>query len=586
MSFTGDLEHLPIVDVIQLLHATKKSGTLSIRSRKGESQLVFDGGYIVSANHMDDSVRIGNILIEIGEISRDTLSQALLAQKNAGDARKPLVAMLIENGEVKKETAFKALETLIELTIVEILTWTTGTFSLDVDKLAVSSEYRYFPEKLHQDLHLNTQNVLMDALRIYDEKKRDGELVEEEPAEETAFPGTAGAETEESWSISADDLGLADLDRLERKIPGVFSGLMDFDPVESQRQKLRLIAPELTAAEQEELLAFLLKFAGADPAAKTDNRARALILFSADELLTHAVTTVCKHGGLPVFATTEEQDLDPIIEQSLAKNIAPTLVLDSPGDSVGVATAGRLRQLKLAKYPQLAMVQLASPLDYAFALQAFAGGVRAVLPKPVRAARPETFVKDTIAFLEAFVACMKVPAAAPAEDLFGRLRQDLASLRDIKEAPEIVSALLQAVARCFERSLNLVVGQAELIAERGIGIRGDKSEGPTPTLGFRIPLDQSSVFRRVIEGGGVYFGAGDDAVVQQRLYAEIGAPQCSTLLLLPLRSRGKTVALTYADFGQREAASVPLELFETLADQAGLLLENVFYRKKLEKSGQ
>ena len=41
MSFDGDLEHLPIVDVIQLLHSTGKSGTLTLKSPKGESQLVF-----------------------------------------------------------------------------------------------------------------------------------------------------------------------------------------------------------------------------------------------------------------------------------------------------------------------------------------------------------------------------------------------------------------------------------------------------------------------------------------------------------------------------------------------------------------
>ena len=46
MSFTGDLEHLSIVDVIQLLHATRKSGTLVVQGRKGESQLVFKDGYI------------------------------------------------------------------------------------------------------------------------------------------------------------------------------------------------------------------------------------------------------------------------------------------------------------------------------------------------------------------------------------------------------------------------------------------------------------------------------------------------------------------------------------------------------------
>ncbi|HXV21521.1 MAG TPA: DUF4388 domain-containing protein [Desulfuromonadales bacterium] len=590
MSFTGDLEHLPIVDVIQLLHATKKSGTLSVRGSKGESQLVFDGGYIVSANHLNASVRIGKILVKTRAITEETLSQALLDQKSAGEARKPLIAMLIERGQVKKEAAFKALEVLIELTIVEILTWTTGTFSLDVDSLAISDEYRYFPEKLNQDFLLNTQNVLMDALRIYDEKKRDGELTEEEwVVEPAAAMETAGA-AEESWSLSADDLGLGDFDRLERKIPGVFSTLADGDPAESQRQKLLALAPGLSASEREELLAFLLKFSGRAVAAPAERaEARALILFSSDELFTHVVTTVCKHDGLPVFATNDEQDLDHIIDQSLAKKIDPMLVLDSPADSAGVggaaATVG-LRRLRMGKYPRMSIIQLASPLDYAFTLQSFAEGVRAVLPRPLQAVRPQTFVADTALFFDAFCRYLQGAACPPTEDLFGQLGKELAALHDLTEAPDILLALLQAVAGRFERSLNLVVGHAELIAERGIGIRREKSSGATPTLGFRIPLEKPSVFSRVIEEGAPFCGGCDDALLRERLYAEIGAPQNATILLLPVRSRGKTVALTYGDFGEKEASAVPLPLLEILAGRVGLLLENAFYRKKLEKAGQ
>ena len=73
MSFVGDLEHLPIVDVIQLLHATRKSGTLCLKSAKGESQLVFSDGCIVSANHSNNSVRIGQILVQMNVISPDLL---------------------------------------------------------------------------------------------------------------------------------------------------------------------------------------------------------------------------------------------------------------------------------------------------------------------------------------------------------------------------------------------------------------------------------------------------------------------------------------------------------------------------------
>ena len=132
MSFTGDLEHLPIVDVIQLLHATRKSGILRVKSRKGESHLVFKDGYIVSANHLNNSVRIGTILVERNVITPEILDQALLEQKNAGAERKPLIITLLDKGLVKEEDAYQGLEHLIEMTIVEILTWKRGTFTLDV----------------------------------------------------------------------------------------------------------------------------------------------------------------------------------------------------------------------------------------------------------------------------------------------------------------------------------------------------------------------------------------------------------------------------------------------------------------------
>src|SRR5512138_3189543 len=106
MSFVGDLEHLPIVDVIQLLHATRKSCTLCLKSSKGESQLVFNDGCIVSANHSNNSVRIGQILVEMNAISREELDESLTEQKKAGANRIPLIAALIESGKIKKEAAF------------------------------------------------------------------------------------------------------------------------------------------------------------------------------------------------------------------------------------------------------------------------------------------------------------------------------------------------------------------------------------------------------------------------------------------------------------------------------------------------
>ncbi len=144
-------------------------------------------------------------------------------------------------------------------------------------------------------------------------------------------------------------------------------------------------------------------------------------------------------------------------------------------------------------------------------------------------------------------------------------------------------ALLQFVALIFERSVTLIVRETELVAEKGIGVKAEKRMGATPAMGFRIPLAKSSLFRKVIEEGSIFYGKTDDAVVIEHLFAAIGAPHNSSILLLPLKMKGKIISLTYGDFGGIEPASVKLDLLEILASQAELVLENSIQHKKLEK---
>ncbi|MCK5912634.1 MAG: DUF4388 domain-containing protein, partial [Desulfuromusa sp.] len=175
MPLTGELEHLPIVDVIQLIHSTRKSGILNVYSRKGEGQLVFNNGYIISATHSSEKLKVGKILLDSHIINQEDLDKALAIQKQAGDERKPLIATLLENCGLSKDSAFTALETLIEMTVVEMISWTRGIFTLDIDEIKVSDDYQFLPKQL-QTVALDTQMVLMDALRIFDEKVHSGEI--------------------------------------------------------------------------------------------------------------------------------------------------------------------------------------------------------------------------------------------------------------------------------------------------------------------------------------------------------------------------------------------------------------------------
>ena len=583
MSFTGDLEHLPIVDVIQLLHSTRKSGTLCVRSRKGESQLVFKDGYIVSANHPNNSIRIGRLLAESKAITTEALERALALQQQASGPRKPLIALLLENGALTQEAAYRGLTALIEVTIVEMLRNVRGTFALDVERFEVSDEFRYFPEHLQQELSLNTQMVLMDALRLFDESNRDGHDGPGLFDDESQGAGLPAAEEELGGALSADDLGLGDLDQLGKKIPEVFVPIEESDPAEGHRKHLAEI---LTTYPHIDLAAFVdfLTALSATPAPESSPQGqgqRILICFSPDPLLRHGIATLGEHTGLPVFTTSEELDLTPIVTQFMARGERPLLLLDAPATAGAAAAeeAGSLLQRLRRDHGQLPVLQLIHPGDYPLALQTLRQGASMLLPRPPLQPDNAQFGPQLVATLELLRAALAAPCLGPATSPLRSWHDFHSTLRFCTEPAEISFALLQAVAEHFPRALTLVVGKGELIVERGIGL------GPrVPAPRLRLPLTEASLLRRTIDQGDCLFGATPEPLLPESLLSAIGPPRNDISLLLPLQLRGRTAALIYADFGREETAAVSLELLQALALHAGLALDNAIYRKQLEKT--
>lgn len=592
MPLTGELEHLPIVDVIQLIHSTRKSGTLNVYSRKGEGQLVFNSGFIVGATHSNEKLRIGQILCESEIINQNDLDKALAVQESAGDDRKPLIATLLEHCGLSKESAFKSLETLIESTVVELISWTKGYFSLEIDKIHIFDEYRYLPTQL-QELNLNTQMVLMDALRVFDEKVHAGEIqIVDEPLDE--MPNLHSAEEEEEEEpgdeiiVSEDILGLADLDKIERKKPHVFKSLEAFDPAEIHRQLIKKSLPGLTDSNISGLTDFLTQASRpiqSDAAPAT----QAVIMYSNDEFLQHAILTVCKTENLLVFVTSDSKVLDDLVNRALSKELQPILVFDAPdeeAESFTKETLSATRQRKMELFPEVSLLQLASATDFIFTLQSFNAGVRAVLPKPYLAERPETFVEDMILFLKTLQTTIQGCYDIQRQDHFTRMRNGLHGLRSLNKAPEIALSLLQFIGAVFERSLTLVVDKDELVAERSIGVTADKTQGVTATQKFRFPIAADSIFLHVINGGELFYGPIKDDALENHLFPEIGAPRESTILLAPLKSNNRTITLTYADFGNSASKHVPIEFIEFFVDQSGIAMENALFRRQLTKASK
>jgi len=597
MAFTGDLEHLHIVDIIQLVHTTRKSGIFSVKGSTGESKIVFSNGSIVGANHINDSIRIGTVLVKMGAITIEDLKQALGTTNDAAKDHKPLMVTLMQMGKLKREDALKGLKKLVELTIVELMNWTKGTFTFDTDTVIFSSEGGAAFGDMEQEVGLDAQMILMDALRIFDERERDRANGKEVPSFEAAYADVlpeinAGGAKGERPAITADDLGLADIDLLEKKIPRPVSEMETFDPVEIHRQNIKEILADFSFEEQEVFVSFLKRSMDrkAAPDAAAQQAGKAVVLFSNDRLIRHSVMTLGKEDGIPVFATDDETDLDRIVSQCLATMRMPVVVFDSPTEPEGVFSEEKivaLRNRLREKYSAVPVLQLASLQESNFILQAYHEGVRAVLPKPLKEVRRETYIPDTIKFLGVLKSYIKgLQYRLDDTDTYvKKLKDDIKSLRELANPSDAPLVILAAVAEMFERAVTFFVRASELTGERGIGVSSEKSMGPTQADRLKIPLSKPSIFRDVLEKGLAYYGESGDETLKG-LFQEIGKPLSPAVVLLPVLCDRKVIAVVYGDFGKKESTPVRLDILEILAQQVGMALEYALFRRQVSKAAQ
>lgn len=590
MAFTGDLEHLPIVDIIQLVHTTRKSGVFSVKGDKGESKIVFSSGYIAAASHRNSTIRIGTVLVKAGAITVDDLKQALGGADDAAQNRTPLMTTLMQMGKLTRENALRGLKQLVALTIVELMSWTKGTFTFDTETPAFASEGE-------EELLVDAQMVLMDALRIFDERERDRTSGKEVPSFEVLYadvlPGVRAVEPPAApAAITADVLGLADLDLLEKKIPQPVTDMELFDPVEIHRQKVRELLADFSSQDQEAFVSFLKQSVSRkiSPDAAAQQAGKAVVLFSKDKLIRHSLMTICKEERIPVFASDDEKDFEPTISQCLSAMRMPVVVFDNPGgpeEGFPEDLITELRRRIRKKHTAIPILQLTAPEAADFILQAYNDGVRAVLPKPLKEARRSTYVRDMINFLGTFTSYVSELQHQPEtiERYVKALKKDIRALREVVNPSDAAMVMLAAAADLFERAVTFIVRPTELIGERAVGVSDDKSIGPTHADRLKIPLSQPSLFQEVIERGTVYYGeSGDEAL--KGLYQEIGAPVSPVVALLPLISDRKVLAIVYGDFGKKEASPLKIDTLEILAFQVGMVLEYAIFRRQVTKAAQ
>lgn len=587
MSLNGDLEHFPIIDVIQLLHGSRKTGVFRLFSEKGESQLVFHDGDLVSANFLNNRVRIGQVLVSSGAITEEQLSEALEIQARAGDDRKPLVITMLEHNMVDETTAYSCIESLIEMTIVEVLTWKEGRFSLDIAKGNSTNGYHFSRTKFPQRILLNSQGILMESLRIFDEKMRDGTMDEIlsiagitnlDLGDEQ--PGNAG---QVITSDAHDQSGSPSLlHQLLAEKRNMIQRSCDQSYRSDQALK-KLIVHEFPTAAKTLKRQMLTLLSGSTLVERVESSPPevAIIVITASDLVSTMVRSVCFQEGVYAVSSDNIGSLDVNIRLLLCQTLHLVILLDVPHDYVSQDIIQVCADLK--KYPQASVVLVACQNYWiSSGLKANSSGVRSIIPKPCKVCADQDYMHQALTFcsdLGTFIHSLAVEYRSSDEQRFFTC---VSRLRSCKTRTEITDAVLEYLIEVFERAIVFSVRGTELVAEESFGIKSDKSEGVVSLSGLSIPLDDQPIFEDVVKTGRMYYGFHSDSTLPHQLYRLIGRLDSPEVLIFPLIRANTVVAFIYADFGSKHASSPSLHYLEALLQYTTAQISVSAYRQKLK----
>jgi len=164
----GSLVDVALPDLLQLLHVSGRSGTLYLERGEEQAYISFHHGRIASA-WCPTSLTVVRILEERGRLRTEDIARARAIYAEANESRN-LGQVLLSIAAVRGDDLREAVARKIEHTVYELIGWRRGTFRFVVEEVRHDEELLFAPRDIAAQIDLDTQVVLLEALRQLDER--------------------------------------------------------------------------------------------------------------------------------------------------------------------------------------------------------------------------------------------------------------------------------------------------------------------------------------------------------------------------------------------------------------------------------
>jgi hypothetical protein len=537
MLLKGNLTEEQLVDVLQFIHASKRSGSLTLTSEKRCGVIVFKDGDVVMATVEGSRDTLGSMLVERGIISAENISRALDAQRSPM-AGVPLGQILVRMGLITNKELRTVVEDRIRNAIYDMVPWSDGEYIFNDHELTMFGDFAVPIDEIMPDVHLDTQLLIVESVKIFDERdKRD--------------PKTA-------------------LKAVVLPPPPAVEG-----------------PPPVPATS----------VIGKKPTIELEP----IYLFSEDEGLIELVRYVAERNNCDLTVFNEfEKALKRVRNAADSKNL-PAVVLDEcfisqsaePGTEADPILA--LVTKLTRRLPDAGIVIIGSPKSNESRVRLMEKGVRAFVPPPSTeintplgiAKSKDLFKKELWVQLNnifAYYDALELgrawsKRAESLESYFLKIRKFIKDSRQSNISFLASLDLLNLIAENYERAMMFLVRPDSLVGIGGFGV------GAVLPLGIAakrisIPLSEDSVFRKVYESATTFIGVPDEINSWHKyFYTFVGRPVTAEAMVIPLLSDDKVIAVVYCDNGDKDRSMEYDELLDLLSNQTRILYETMLMER-------
>jgi hypothetical protein len=195
VSLSGNLADIAVVDLLQFVHMSQRSGTLILECNGRKAHISLHRGRIASA-WSPNALSVVKQLVENGVLSEEDVQWA--DQRRQAQTPAPSLGQaLLEASLVTQDELRAAVAAKIEQAIFELIGWNHGRFQLIADEVRVDDEISFAPGDVLPAMDVDTQGILLEAVRLFDERSRDrlAGSTADEPSQTPALSPAAGVES-------------------------------------------------------------------------------------------------------------------------------------------------------------------------------------------------------------------------------------------------------------------------------------------------------------------------------------------------------------------------------------------------------